>query len=757
VNYPIFKQRPKALKPKSKTKLRLVPKKAASKSALDYALQYAREGIRIIRLRTRDKVPAEVSWPDTATTDPKVIHKWAEDHPVCNFGLAMGNGFVAIDLDDPAMFMRLKEQGYALPPTRVHKTPRPGFHLIYRVPRNFEIKNKVGLFPGVDVKTAGGQVVCPGSKHPNGGIYGVEDNRPIANLSKSLLNLLTEGKPRAITTHGKIPEGKRNTTLTSIAGSLRAHGKTPEEIEAELLEITNDRCSPPCPEREVQATAKSIGSKPIPDKVAALLNDPRPKLSLPGDDILLGDYAAKFGAHMRGLLFRHGRDVVIVEGGAMRVIGAQELRTLAEKRVICCRKRSSRDGVVEVGITMTAEEARGTLPSPQFLAALDPIKGVVSHRAPVSRSNGDIELLPLGYDAESQTMTLASVEYADNMLFDEAVSVLRSLFSEFEFADNGRSLAVAVSALISLYAQQILPPDTLRPVFIYTKNCEGAGATTAAACAIVPVLGDLPTGSQPGDNEEMRKLLTSTLREGRRVVLLDNIKTVIGGAALEAFCSATTHTDRVLGENATVTLANDVTVAGTANGATLTPDMRRRSLVCELHLSVERAEDRQFKRPLNVAVLKEMRPQILASCWALVRHWEAQGRPRPSRSHSAFPEWAATIAGVVENAGFGCPLATPETMFAPDEDGDNMRLLVAAMKTGKQYNTAELYALCRTNQIFTSLVGLHQGLMDRSQLTTMGRLLARYHNRIVGERRFMLGGVGHKRTFTAEKVGNSTK
>ncbi|HEV2484118.1 MAG TPA: bifunctional DNA primase/polymerase [Terracidiphilus sp.] len=736
---------------KPKPKLKLVPKKASSKSALDYALQYAkREGIPGIWIPQGSKAPVERGWPEKASTDLKVLREWSKEHPNCNFGLVMGNGFVAIDLDDPAMFMRLKEQGYALPPTRVHKTPR-GFHFIYRVPPDMVLKNKTSLFPGVDVRGDGGQIVSPGSVNSNGDIYGVEEDSQIADLPTCWLNLLTEGKPRAAA-KGAISEGRRNSTLTSIAGTLRKAGKTPEEIEAALLAQNREKCSPPLADDEVGTIAKSARSWPVPDNVAALLNDTeRTRIMLPADDRLLGEFAAELGAQMRGLLYRHGRDVVTVEGGVMRAISAQELRTLAERRVICCRQRTSRGGPVEVRITMTAEESRGAVASPQFLEALTPIKCVASCREPVMRADGSIELLPVGYDAESQTMTLTSSEYRDDMPFDEAVTVLRDLFSEFEFADAGRSLAVAVSALVGLYAQQLLPSGALRPAFVYTKNGEGAGATTAAACAIVPVLGDLPTGSQPSDPEEMRKLLTSSLREGRRVVLLDNIKTVIGGPALEAFCSAATWSDRILGANDLMTMENNIIVFGTGNGSTMTPDMRRRSLVCELHLSVERAEDRQYKRVLNVAVLKKMRPEILASCWALVRSWDEQGRPQPSRSHSAFPEWAATIGGIVEHAGFGCALATPETMFAPDEDGDNMRSLVAAMKSGRRYNAAELYALCRANQIFTNLVGLHENAMDKSQLSAMGRLLTRYHNRLVGASRFLIEGVGHRRRFYTEK------
>jgi hypothetical protein len=63
------------------------------------------------------------------------------------------------------------------------------------------------------------------------------------------------------------------------------------------------------------------------------------------------------------------------------------------------------------------------------------------------------------------------------------------LFSEFEFAGGDRSLAVANIRVLGLYAAQLAPVGELRPAFTYQKNAEGAGATTCAACAIIPVSG----------------------------------------------------------------------------------------------------------------------------------------------------------------------------------------------------------------------------------------------------------------------------
>jgi len=56
-----------------------------------------------------------------------------------------------------------------------------------------------------------------------------------------------------------------------------------------------------------------------------------------------------------------------------------------------------------------------------------------------------------------------------------ATKIIDQLLCEFPFADAGRSKAVAVSAMVSLFAVSLLPKEALRPVFLYLANAEGAG------------------------------------------------------------------------------------------------------------------------------------------------------------------------------------------------------------------------------------------------------------------------------------------
>jgi len=73
-----------------------------------------------------------------------------------------------------------------------------------------------------------------------------------------------------------IPDGQRNATLASLAGTMRRRGMTAAEIEAALLTVNAGRCQPPLPDDAVRGIATSVGRYPPGD---GRTTPPRP-----GDD-----------------------------------------------------------------------------------------------------------------------------------------------------------------------------------------------------------------------------------------------------------------------------------------------------------------------------------------------------------------------------------------------------------------------------------------------------------------------------------------
>ena len=240
---------------------------------LDAALRYARLGWRVIPLRPRDKRPLLADWQNKATCDPLTVKGWWRRWPDANIGIAtgVGSGVFVLDVDGKNggfdALEALEDSNGLLPITATALTGGGGRHYYFRLPKGYAIRNNVGkLGAGLDVRGDGGYVAAPPSVHPNGKIYIWLDEQdpwaqPLAPAPDWLLRLIAQ----PITRQGgggnggeRIPEGRRNVTLASIAGSLRRKGLDERAIGAALSVINSTTCDPPLPSAEVDTIAKSI-------------------------------------------------------------------------------------------------------------------------------------------------------------------------------------------------------------------------------------------------------------------------------------------------------------------------------------------------------------------------------------------------------------------------------------------------------------------------------------------------------------------
>jgi len=87
-----------------------------------------------------------------------------------------------------------------------------------------------------------------------------------------------DGHKRAEPVEETIPEGRRNSDLASLAGTMRWRGMSESEMLAALLVANTERCRPPLPEDEVRGIAASVATyKPVagslPQEAEALQKD----------------------------------------------------------------------------------------------------------------------------------------------------------------------------------------------------------------------------------------------------------------------------------------------------------------------------------------------------------------------------------------------------------------------------------------------------------------------------------------------------
>jgi hypothetical protein len=111
-----------------------------------------------------------------------------------NAGITCGpaSGILVIDVDDQKLFEEAcQKNGWFLPPTRTHKTGKGGFHFLFNYPPGEEDYGNKSLKKfGIDIRGKGGQIVAPGSVHPEtGNLYKVHSLDAIAEPPQWLLSL----------------------------------------------------------------------------------------------------------------------------------------------------------------------------------------------------------------------------------------------------------------------------------------------------------------------------------------------------------------------------------------------------------------------------------------------------------------------------------------------------------------------------------------------------------------------------------------
>ena len=240
------------------------------------ALWYAEHGIPVFPCRPRGKEPLIEGGFHAATTDASKIREWWRRWPEANVGIPTGvaSGWLAVDVDprnggDSTVQDWIRRYG-RWPDTAEAVTGGGGRHIVFR---HVDGLRCGPLAPGVDLKTDGGYIIVAPSIHPSGNRYswdGVEGADALAQLAEPpgwLLRLARDRQTHhnsaaAVGLDEPIPEGRRNTTLFTLAASLRARGLSRAGIEAALLAENQARCRPPLPEDEVRRIAESGGRYP---------------------------------------------------------------------------------------------------------------------------------------------------------------------------------------------------------------------------------------------------------------------------------------------------------------------------------------------------------------------------------------------------------------------------------------------------------------------------------------------------------------
>jgi len=395
-----------------------------------------------------------------------------------------------------------------------------------------------------------------------------------------------------------------------------------------------------------------------------------------------------------GELFEFGdASVAFVDGSRARRVNEHWLMDHVGR--VCSffsMQRRSRDSaeLMEVaedappGIATAILAKHGARRFPQLVAVIS---------APTLRVDGSILDQP-GYDQDSGLFYVAeeSAPAVPELPTPEdalaALAVLWKPFAEFPLVDD-TARGVVLNAILTAALRASLP--TALGIGL-DAPAAGTGKTLLAQCFGVIAAGTVPPMLPPTANdEEMRKRLFALLLAGMRVIVWDNVREPLGGAALDAFLTADTFADRVLGASEVSTVPNRALFIATGNNLQPIGDTCRRILIARLDAKIDKPHARDFDfNP--VTLLKQDRARYVVAALTIVRAHIAAGSPKAVKGRAAsYEEWddlvrqplcwlskiaaGSTVEGIPT---FSDPLAAVDTAYEDDPDSAKHEALLNA-------------------------------------------------------------------------------
>lgn len=366
-------------------------------------------------------------------------------------------------------------------------------------------------------------------------------------------------------------------------------------------------------------------------------------------------------------LFVHQDEIVIVDAatGEMKLMKVGKFRTwlVDDRKVMPVKSWDEKTGEPQKG-SLTKDQADIILSSDILLKRLPVIKQVNHVRMPWLDEDRDdrglrrLRLLKRGYDEVTGIFTAGTMDFEEDMDFDEAVDYLYSLFRTFSWRNENRDMAIHLAALMTLFCRGLY--EGKAPMFVYNANNQGSGKTTLAVYVSWLVHGTRATKPLLQDQDtKLQDTLNSMALSNSPVAIFDNVdwgNAAIQTELLDQWISNQEWDFRKLHTNSMVAPAIMGVTMMTGNGLRLSKDLDRRSLMIDLWnpLSVEERVLPEGAICLDgdFFTSQQNRRKGLAALWSILKRWDASGRPiRQSRELATFESWSRVIPSIVWFAG----------------------------------------------------------------------------------------------------------
>lgn len=317
-----------------------------------------------------------------------------------------------------------------------------------------------------------------------------------------------------------------------------------------------------------------------------------------------------------------------------------------------------------------------------------PLEAVVE--IPTLRPDGSVHHKP-GYDLQTRLLhvpapglevpTIPTVPDGDDVA--QAVKLIDEALCDFPF-DTPSDRANAVAAMLTPIVRPAI--DGQVPLVLIDAPEPGTGKGLLVNLVSVIATGR-PASMRPlaAHDDEVRKMITSTLAEGPTIVALDNIEDAIRSPSLASVLTSDEWADRILGRSETVKLPNRATWMATGNNLQVGGDLARRCYRIRLDARQARPYTRpssSFRHPDLLHWAHQRRGELIAALLTIARHWYAQGQPDVDVPPlGGFTPWARQAGSILAAAGITGFLENLSQFHAEaDRDADEWEAFLTAWR-----------------------------------------------------------------------------
>jgi hypothetical protein len=553
---------------------------------------------------------------------------------------------------------------------------------------------------------------------------------------------------------GTIFEGEgRHLALSSYAGKVWLEGWSPRTLIRVLTVVNEEHCRPPLPADELEAIADHFvrSRTPNPIRLEGGATAALPNVCVTNRylrDLSAEGWNALLDKNNPPSLFQHGDAVadVHIDPESGRLVIRHLDRPLLKGKLDRAANwlKASRDDLVPARppTDVVDDMLSGQKPLPM-------LRGIVA--TPVFSASGEI-VTAIGYQEETQLFFAppGQAPPAVSRIPGQAeVQQARSLIEyewlgEFPFVDQA-SRANAVAAAITPFVREMISGCVPLHIFDAPAPGTGKGLVTETLAAVV-------SGSSPGvmndarTEEEIRKRVTSLLREGPALALIDNVRREINSATLAALLTSRVWVDRQLGNNDILRLPNRALWMATGNNIRLSNEIARRSVWIRLDSRVDRPWEREgFRHPRLSVWVEEHRHELVWAVLTLVQNWIAVGRPAwRGKPLGSFESWSQVLGGILEAAGIEGFMANRDELYKrADTETEEWRAFIEAwwdLHGEEPVRTADLVQLLQKGLLPSLTRTVRDGASERSYTTRLGTALVEHRDRRYGQR--FLRGLG---------------